>query len=77
MAEKLNKYYRTINSTDGIIGPVFTKQQLINQIEISLLAISDTIPEIQFTITSIELTSDEYANRDEGMREGEYMGSVN
>jgi len=77
MAEKINTYYRATWHANGMIGPVLTKQQLINEIEVSLLNLGSEKDQISLSISKFNMTSEQFINRPEDLKNYMFEGSMN
>jgi len=74
MAEKINSYYRAMWHSEGIIGPILTKKQLMNELEASLLSISNNNPQLSLSISKVDMTESQFKNRSEEMKNYTYAG---
>jgi hypothetical protein len=72
MAERYNTYYRALWPASGMIGPVLTKQQLMNEIEVSLLNLGSEVDRISVEISKVEMTHNQFLNRPEDQKNYRY-----
>jgi hypothetical protein len=76
MAERYNTYYRASWPHTGMISPIMTKKQLMNEIEVSLLSLGNEDSSISMTIVKTEMTTEQFKNRDEDLKNYGYEGTV-
>lgn len=75
MAERYHNYYRVTWHASGMHGPVTTKRQMLNEIETSLLHLSSK-DIMSMSISQFQMTSEQYKNRPEDLKNYGYDGTV-
>jgi hypothetical protein len=76
MAERYNTYYRATWHINGMIGPVLTKKQLMNEIEVSLLNLGIQSNEMAISIAKYKMTKKQFKNRPYEQKNYCYQGSM-
>jgi hypothetical protein len=76
MAERYNTYYRASWPVSGMLGPILTKKQLMNEIEVSLLNLGSEVDKISVVISKIEMTHSQFTNRSENDKNYGYEGTM-
>lgn len=75
MAERYHNYYRVTWHATGMFGPVTTKKQMLNEIELSLMHISQDT-DISMSISQFQMTEKQFKNRDEELKNYGYDGTI-
>ncbi len=75
MAERYHNYYRVTWHASGMHGPVTTKQQMLNEIELSLMHLGQD-NSISISIDQFQMTKDQFKNREDELRNYGYEGTI-
>jgi len=75
MAEKINDYYRVTWHASGMHGPVTTKKQMLNEIELSLIHLGQD-NSISISIDQFQMTTDQFKTRSDDLKNYGYEGTI-
>jgi len=75
MAERYHNYYRVTWHASGMHGPVTTKKQMLNEIELSLMHLTKD-SDLSMSISQFQMTTDQFKNRPNDLKNYGYEGTV-
>jgi len=75
MAERYHNYYRINWHASGMHGPVTTKKQLLNEIEVALLQLTEDAS-MGISISQFKMTSEQFKKRPDDLKNFGYSGTV-
>ena len=75
MAERYHNYYRINWHASGMHGPVTTKKQLLNEIELSLMQLSED-NSVDISIIQFQMTEEQFRNRPNELKNYGYEGTM-
>jgi len=75
MAERYHNYYRVTWHASGMHGPVTTKKQMLNEIELSLMHLTKD-SDLSMSISQFEMTLEQFKNRDKELKTYGYEGTI-